>query len=275
MYIQNFNPQNHKILIVDDVENVRNYFCETLCELGYAVDLAQNGKEALLKAGDNIPDLILLDIKMPDITGINVLSQLKRYPKTENIPVIIISAVADETDIIVQCIKKGAEDQLLKNVDPLILHEKIKSCIQKKQLLAQQAVLFQNQQAQLKKVAHSNKLINEMLTSIGIINKIRSTENFIQDTGKTLIDNIGESMTLLDQLVLEIPENKGILQRIKATLTTILHNDSQNFDRIFQQINNINLCIKNVSNILNDVPLEKNKFKSKIFQPPNKGRGKK
>ncbi|MEG4623385.1 response regulator [Microcoleus sp. w1-18aA5] len=86
------------ILIVDDTPENLQVLSATLCDRGYKVRGVINGKMAIRAARSGCPDLILLDIKMPDMDGYEVCSQLKEDPKTSEIPVIFISALDEVLD---------------------------------------------------------------------------------------------------------------------------------------------------------------------------------
>lgn len=90
---------NEKILVVDDEKHMVRLMEYNLKKQGYCVDTAYNGLEALEKVEANKPDLILLDIKMPVMNGIEVCVKLKKNPETRNIPVIIVSVIADKEEI--------------------------------------------------------------------------------------------------------------------------------------------------------------------------------
>jgi DNA-binding response OmpR family regulator len=80
-----------RILVVDDEKNIRTLFRDELEEEGYAIDSAGSGREALEKILSAPPDLVLLDIRMEDMTGIEVLEELRKVHKS--LPVIMCTAV--------------------------------------------------------------------------------------------------------------------------------------------------------------------------------------
>ena len=80
-----------KILVVDDEKNIRRLFLDELAEEGYEVDTAGSGREALDKIGAQPPDLVLLDIRMDDMTGIEVLEEIRKTH--QELPVIMCTAV--------------------------------------------------------------------------------------------------------------------------------------------------------------------------------------
>lgn len=88
--------QQKTILVVDDEESIRNLLRQQLEGEGYAVKEASNGKEAVDLAKQEIPDLIILDVMMPDMNGFDVAAILKNNPTTMSIPIVINSGVEDK-----------------------------------------------------------------------------------------------------------------------------------------------------------------------------------
>ena len=84
----------HRILVADDESDIRNLTKIILENNGYQVSLATNGVEALQKAQDELPDLILLDVVMPDKSGWEVCKILKSKGKTKHIPIIISTVLS-------------------------------------------------------------------------------------------------------------------------------------------------------------------------------------
>ena len=115
-----------KILIVDDEPFNVDYLEQELEDLHYDIITARDGREALHRVKQELPDLILLDIMMPVMDGFAVLAQLKADPALRNIAVIVISAMNDLENVI-KGIKSGAEDYLPKPFEPTLLHARI-SC---------------------------------------------------------------------------------------------------------------------------------------------------
>ena len=109
-----------KILIVDDEENIRLLYTEELTEIGYNVKTAGSIKEALKLIESFSPDLIILDIKMPEIDGLEGLKKFKELFK--DIPVIICSAYESYKQ---NFITWSAEDYVVKSTDLTELKQKI------------------------------------------------------------------------------------------------------------------------------------------------------
>lgn len=87
------------MLIVEDDSFVAEVYSTKLLEMGHEVQIAQNGKEGLALVGKEKPDLILLDILMPVMGGIEMLEALKGKPEWKNIPVILLTNVGEKESI--------------------------------------------------------------------------------------------------------------------------------------------------------------------------------
>ena len=89
-------PQERTILVVDDEEDVRDYFADILRDAGFQVVTAADGEEALKRVSEKIPDFISLDLVMPRKSGIKFLYELRHNRDWMNIPVVIVTAHAHD-----------------------------------------------------------------------------------------------------------------------------------------------------------------------------------
>src|SRR6266487_4108216 len=121
------------LLVVDDNETNRAMLSRRLRRQGHTVALAENGRQALEKLRTRRFDVVLLDIMMSGMDGFEVLRRLKADPATQNIPVIMLSAV-DEMDAVVRCIELGADDYLPKPFPPTLLMARVRACLCNKRL---------------------------------------------------------------------------------------------------------------------------------------------
>ncbi len=117
-----------KILIVDDEPNVLRMVSYTLNAEGYEVITAQNGAEAISKAQTESPDLILLDVLLPDMSGVEVCAEIRKRQETINIPVIMLSALAQVPDKI-KGFEAGADEYITKPITPSELLARIKALL--------------------------------------------------------------------------------------------------------------------------------------------------
>jgi len=130
----NVNDGQHlggSLLVADDNEVDRDLLVRRLKREGYAVTEAENGRQALAMIKERRPDLVLLDVLMPEMNGFQVLDLLKTDRSLRPIPVIMLSSW-DEADSVARCLEVGAEDYLAKPVKPVVLLGKIKGCIERK-----------------------------------------------------------------------------------------------------------------------------------------------
>jgi len=114
-----------KILIVDDEEDVLELVRYNLDKNGYNVETAATGEQALAKARAKLPDLVILDLMLPNIDGLEVCKKLKGDSKTQNIPIIMLSAKGEEADIVTG-LELGADDYVTKPFSPKILVARVR-----------------------------------------------------------------------------------------------------------------------------------------------------
>lgn len=121
----------NKIMVVDDELEIRDLLSKFLTEEGYEVILASAGEEAIELAKRETPHAILLDVRMPGIDGMEVCRRLKAEPKTQYIPIIMITGY-DENKI--DAIMVGADDFLNKPIDLVELAVRVKSILRTRYL---------------------------------------------------------------------------------------------------------------------------------------------
>ena len=115
-----------RILVVDDEEAIREALCEFLTDEGYEAILASNGEEALDLAETENPQLILLDMRMPGIDGIETCQRLKKNEKTRLIPIIVATAFRDT---FMEACDVGADDFVTKPFEVAELSVRLRSML--------------------------------------------------------------------------------------------------------------------------------------------------
>jgi adenylate cyclase len=120
-----------RILVVDDNASNRDLLVRRLTREGHAVTEAASGRTALRLLEDEEVDLVLLDLMMPEMNGLEVLHRLKADEHLREIPVIMISGL-QEADGVIRCIEAGAEDYLPKPFNPVLLRARIGACLERK-----------------------------------------------------------------------------------------------------------------------------------------------
>jgi DNA-binding response OmpR family regulator len=176
-------PDLHgKILIADDeVINV-NFFQVMLTKLGFEVDVAYDGEEVLEKVNTFTPDLILLDLLMPKLSGFQVAEILKGDENTKEIPIVVLSAVSDIKDK-VDMLELGIEDYITKPFNFVEILARIRNILRAKSLKSE----IKSQQSRFQKFSDLEKYLGDFLKEAG-----QQSEELI-DSGKKLLGNSSEN----------------------------------------------------------------------------------
>lgn len=119
-----------KILVAEDEPDIRELIAFTLRFSNFEVELAANGIEAVEKAQAAQPTLILMDVRMPRMTGYEACRQLKENPQTCDIPIVFLSAKGQEAEI-QQGLESGAEQYILKPFAPDDLIRQVRDILKK------------------------------------------------------------------------------------------------------------------------------------------------
>jgi CheY-like chemotaxis protein len=128
-----------RILVADDDAANRELLQRRLERQGYEVVAVQDGEAALEHLHSSQVDLLLLDMIMPGLSGVEVLRRLKSDEVLRNVPVIMLSAL-DDVNEVVRCVVLGAEDYVLKPFNPVLLKARIAATLEKHRLRVQQAL---------------------------------------------------------------------------------------------------------------------------------------
>lgn len=121
------------ILVVEDEVDIQNLIAYTLSAEGYEVLGAKTGEEAIKTLEQTHPDLILLDLMLPGIDGFEVCRRVKRAEKTEGIPVIMVTAKGEESDIVTG-LELGAEDYITKPFSQKVLLARVRTVLRRQEL---------------------------------------------------------------------------------------------------------------------------------------------
>ena len=118
-----------KILVAEDEADIRELVAFSLENIGgFQVVKARNGAEAVQVARTEIPDLILMDVRMPRMTGVEACAKLKTIPETKDIPIVFLSAMGQEQEI-QQGMDVGATEYVLKPFAPDVLMAKVREIL--------------------------------------------------------------------------------------------------------------------------------------------------
>jgi two-component system alkaline phosphatase synthesis response regulator PhoP len=120
-----------EILVVDDEEDIRELVTFNLTREGYVVRSASSGEEALDSVKKQMPHLIILDLMLPGMDGLEVARKLKKDSSTEGIPVVMLTAKGEEADIVAG-LELGADDYVTKPFSPRVLTARVKTVLRRK-----------------------------------------------------------------------------------------------------------------------------------------------
>jgi len=121
-----------RILLVEDAEDILELVRYNLAKEGFLVTCAMSGEEALNAVRQTTFDLILLDLMLPGVDGLEVCRRLRRDTATAQIPVIMLTAKSEETDVVVG-LELGADDYMTKPFSPRVLIARIRTALRRKQ----------------------------------------------------------------------------------------------------------------------------------------------
>ena len=122
--------EKHKILIVDDEPDILEFLGYSLKREGFDVYTAQNGEEALRKAKEVFPHLIILDVMMPEMDGIETCDELRKIPEMNNVIITFLSARGEDYTQIAG-FEAGADDYITKPIKPKVLVSKVKALLKR------------------------------------------------------------------------------------------------------------------------------------------------
>ena len=196
-----------RIMIVDDDQITSKILSQRLTKRGFTVVCVESGKECLESLQNDIPDLVLLDIVMPEMNGLEVLESIRSVYSSIDIPVVMATAKNEATDI-VDALKLGANDYIQKPVNIDIAEARINAQIN--------AVRNHRDAVEKKEVEALNTLIatynheinNPLTIAYGLLRKAKKEQNL------EYLDKIGESLQRVANIVKEI---ERITARTKYT----------------------------------------------------------
>jgi two-component system phosphate regulon response regulator PhoB len=122
-----------RILVVDDEEDILELVEYNLSKAGYEVQCVANGGDAVREARTNMPDLVVLDLMLPGLDGLEVCTLLKNDPKTRDIRIVMLTAKGAESDV-VRGLELGADDYVTKPFSPRVLLARIQAVLRRRQL---------------------------------------------------------------------------------------------------------------------------------------------
>ena len=194
-----------KVLVIEDEKALVDALVYNLDREGYEVTVAHEGQDGLRKA-QALPDIILLDIMLPGINGIEILRELRGNEKTKSIPVIVVSAKSEETDQVVG-FSMGADDYVTKPFSVKILLQRIKALQRRSEVSADESTveLIEHKQVKVDMVRHKAFVLDQELDLTPT--EFRLLECLLRSPGRAfsrqhLMDSaIGEGAIVLERTI--------------------------------------------------------------------------
>lgn len=192
-----FDSSNFTILVVDDTEASRTIASSFLQNSGFNVMLAENGRLALQSIQNTLPDLILLDIMMPEMDGFETCRRLKAHPETQEIPVIFMTALAATEDKLTG-FNAGAVDYITRPLSQRELLARITTHLKNKALTES-----------FKQQAHFMKTMNEIGQALTSTLDLRKVLTLILDELKSLVPYDYGAILICQDDILEFAAARG------------------------------------------------------------------
>lgn len=271
----NIKPENNLILLVDDTEANVRLLSHVLIKEGYRVEIARNGNEAIEATHDHKPDLILLDVMMPDKSGFEVSSELKESEDTADIPIIFLSALS-ESDVKVKGFQSGGVDYITKPFKKEETLARIKTHLYLRTLqrsLNEQIRVLKEREAELNKLNKqkdnlvrmvSHDIKNPLTGILGLVKLMKADNmNISKDERKqmfSVIEDSGNKLLHLVKHVLDREENKNQTESLELRKTNL----RQLADQIVQ-LHNAKAIVKNI-----DLRVETELEENEVMVDPGK-----
>lgn len=194
-----------QILCVEDEAGIRNMIRFSLEREGYQVIEAADASQARAKAAESVPDLMLIDWMLPDLSGPELIKRFRRDPLTSDIPIIMLTAKAEEEDLI-HGLDAGADDYLVKPASLKTLNARIKALLRRSEGFGEQRMISVGRM-QLNQDAHQLRIDNEPV-HLGTT-EYRLMEFFIQHPGKVysraqLLDFVWGQTTYIEERTVDV-----------------------------------------------------------------------
>lgn len=235
---ENGNGQPHLLVADDEPDMLR--FLKSQLEEHYQVIQAVDGQQAVEKATAQLPDIILLDMNMPEKDGLQVCRELRAQPSTQEIPIIVLTARADEQTKL-DALSAGANDFLCKPFSTSELHVRVKNLIDShhfKQKLAKQNDALAKTINQLKEtetlLVQTEKMASLGRMSAGIMHEINNPLNYASTGLYTLRNKTRflspEQQTEYNEVLHEVEEGITRVKHIVTDLKSFTHPDTEHVD---------------------------------------------
>lgn len=228
---QSTRKHEHLILIVDDIQKNLQVLGNTLMDEKYKVAVSSSGVQALQICEETPPDLILLDVMMPDLDGYEVCARLKKSPKTKNIPIIFLTAKS-ETDDIVRGFSLGGVDYISKPFNRVELLTRVKTHLELEDS-RREIIDLERRNSVLAMGVTANHEINQPLMALsGSLDLLRMTlpEGILTPTHNKCISDMIKSIKRIKYILNQLKTLHTVkFQNYTETTTMVVLEDEEGF----------------------------------------------
>ncbi|OZH55152.1 histidine kinase [Hydrocoleum sp. CS-953] len=227
------------VLVIDDEPNNFDVIEALLNDQEYELYYSANGEEAIANLKTYNPDVILLDVMMPGIDGIETCRQIKAMSKWHAVPIIMVTALSSKSDL-ANCLKTGADDFISKPVNGVELRARVKSMLRIKQQYDNLQTMLELREDMVNMVVHD---LRNPLTIIMFGLQLLKNHNYSQEKQNRKMEQIYGAAQRLERLINDLlnmallESGKLRLKRKKVEIIGIIQSSISNFEAIAAQKN--------------------------------------
>ncbi len=193
-----------RVLIVEDESDIANLIHFHLSKEGYAATIAPNGRRALELVEQERPELVILDIMLPDLDGLEVCRKIKRDPVSQRVPILMVSARGEESDIVVG-LELGAEDYVTKPFSPRVLMARVKAVLRRRDSDNSGQILLRGGQVAIDPARHTVEVdgapIDLTLTQYRLLHFLAARPGFVRTRDQIVSAVRGEGTVLSSRAI--------------------------------------------------------------------------
>jgi DNA-binding response OmpR family regulator len=214
-----------RILIVEDERDIADVTAYNLRKSGYDVALASNGRTALEAIAQKTPDLVILDVMLPELSGTEVASRIRSNPATASLPIIMVTAKGEEVDQLVG-LTVGADDYIAKPFSIKILQARIEAVLRRSKGAAPSGKVLSMGPISINTESHEASVENESLKLT--LTEFRLLSSLVAAQGKVLSRNVlmsramGPGVTVTERTIdVHITSIRKKLGKYAGLVTTV------------------------------------------------------
>ena len=184
-----FEPKNIPTILIVDDDHINHMVAREVLKAEARIESVKSGKEALQYLSDKTPDLVLMDIRMPEMDGFETFRRMREIPSAKNIPVIFLTS-EDNPDFEARCFEEGAQDYVLKPFVPIVLVNRIRRVLELKENREQlEQMISQKEQELTQRMEQIDEMQETLLIGLadmiefrdeGTGNHVRNTQLYVE-----------------------------------------------------------------------------------------------